>query len=228
MNTNPSYLPILDVTRGDIVESIHYGALAIVDVSGELQTSHGDPELVTFLRSSSKPFQALPFIELDGDLAFGLTEREIAIMCASHSGTDDHVAVIRSIQEKVGVKEENLLCGVHPALDKRTDERMSLQGEKPTPNRHNCSGKHTGMLAHARLQNFPIDDYLNPEHPVQKTMLAVFAAMCDLTPEQVVLGVDGCSAPVYGVPLRNAALAYARLCDPSDLVETGVQPVAGS
>ena len=93
------------LTRGRIVESIHFGAVAVVDVNGKLVASYGDPEIVTYLRSTAKPFQALPFIERDGDSYFHLTPREVAMVCASHSGTDEHVAVVRGMQEKIGVTE---------------------------------------------------------------------------------------------------------------------------
>lgn len=209
--------PLIELTRGPIVESIHFGALVVMTARGELLASYGDPETTTFLRSSAKPFQALPFIERGGAEHFLLADREVALMCASHSGTDEHVAVLKGIQAKVGVTEENLLCGTHNPYDEATAKALLLHGEKPTPNRHNCSGKHTGMLAHARLRNLPLEDYINPQHPVQQSILQAFAEMCDLQPEQVVQGVDGCSAPNFAVPLKNAALAMARLAEPYGL-----------
>jgi L-asparaginase II len=157
MSISP-YLPIFELTRGDLVESIHYGAVAVVDSHGALLASYGDPETVTYLRSSAKPLQALAFIEAGGADKFDLSLREIAIMCASHSGTNEHVAVLAGIQKKIGVSQDDLLCGVHPPSDKSTAETLFLQGEQPTPNRHNCSGKHTGMLAYARFLDLPIED----------------------------------------------------------------------
>ncbi|HMD87967.1 MAG TPA: asparaginase, partial [Anaerolineaceae bacterium] len=172
---------------------------------------------VTFLRSSAKPFQALPFIEMGGADAFGLSEREVALICASHSGTDEHVKVVQGIQQKVGVTESNLLCGCHPPMDPATVRLLWQRGEEPTPNRHNCSGKHTGMLAHARMRDLPLEDYINSQHPIQQTILKTFAEMCGLKSEEVVVGIDGCSAPNFAVPLYNTALGYARLFDPGQL-----------
>jgi L-asparaginase II len=120
---------------------------------------------------------------------------------------------------KSGVHETDLLCGFHPAGDAATAEAMLLRGEKPTSYRHNCSGKHTGMLAQAVLAGQPINNYLENNHAIQQTILRTFAEMCDLRPEDVLVGIDGCSAPTFAVPLRSAALAYARLCDPSGLPE---------
>jgi L-asparaginase II len=210
------YKPIFELTRGQTVESIHDGAIAIVDVSGNLVAWFGDPGAVTFLRSSSKPFQALPFIERGGHLIYGFNQEEIAITCASHSGTNEHVAVINSIQQKIGVTESELMCGVHYPLHEPTANEMRSRGVKPTPNQHNCSGKHTGMLAFTRLtkSNAPNHPYIGFDHPIQKIIINTFAEMCGLLPEQINLGVDGCSAPNFAVPLWNAAWAYARLCDP--------------
>ena len=212
-----NYQPMVEATRGTIVESIHMGALAISDTNGNLFASYGDPHTVTFLRSSAKPFQALPFIEMDGAETFGLTDREVAVLCASHAGTDEHAAVIRGIQQKIGVTEKDLLCGIHPPEDEATGRAMILRREEPTPVRHNCSGKHTGMLAHALLRHLSIEDYINPQHPIQKTILQGFSEMCSIPVKEIILGTDGCSAPVFAVPLHNAAQGYARMCDPHGL-----------
>jgi L-asparaginase II len=210
-----NYQPVLEVTRGRIVESVHFGAVAVVDSGGHLLAWLGDPHMVTYLRSSSKPFQALPFIERGGDQAFHLTSKEVAIICGSHDGTDEHVEVVKGIQAKVGVQESDLLCGTHPLTHLPTVEAMRARGETPSPNRHNCSGKHTGMLAAARMRGLPIADYVNPEHPVQKTILESLAEICSLPMQQVEVGIDGCSVPNFAVPLYNAALGFARLCDPT-------------
>jgi L-asparaginase II len=216
------YEPLVELTRGglhlgDPVESIHFGAFAIVDARGRLLAAHGDPTTVTYMRSSAKPFQALPFIEHGGPAAYQLTPREIALICASHSGTDDHVATVQGIQTKAGIQETDLLCGTHAISHKPTAEAMRARGEKITTNRHNCSGKHTGMVAHCRLHNLPYHDYINPAHPVQQEILQAFSAMCNLPASQVNVGIDGCSAPNFAVPLQNAALGFARLLDPAEL-----------
>jgi L-asparaginase II len=124
------------------------------------------------------------------------------------------VAVLKNIQEKADLSEGDLMCGVHPPYDATTAMVLQERGEKPTPNRHNCSGKHTGMLAFAKMSGLSLKDYLNPDHPVQREILQTFSEMCGLSPDQVAVGTDGCSAPIFAIPLYNAALAYARLCDP--------------
>ncbi len=217
--TNAQYQPMIEVRRGPLVESLHRGALAVVDSAGRLRYSLGDPDAVVYLRSSAKPFQALALIEQGGAEAFHLDEREIALMCASHSGSDQHVAILQQMQLKISVGEADLLCGTQPPLDEAALLELARRGESPTPNRHECSGKHTGMLALARFHNWPLAAYIDPQHPVQQLILKTVAEMCDVPPSSVILGVDGCSAPVFAVPLRQAALAYARLADPTALPE---------
>jgi L-asparaginase II len=205
------------LTRGKTVESIHYGAIAVVDPMGSLVASYGDPDGVAFLRSTAKPFQALPFIEAKGHEHFGFTSREVALICASHSGTEEHVAGVSGIQAKVGLTSQDLVCGTHPPYHQPTADALKARGEKPSTNHHNCSGKHTGMLAHAIFKGLPTENYLDMAHPVQRSILQAFAEMCELPPEEVQLGTDGCSAPNFAVPFYNAAWALARLADPSGL-----------
>lgn len=225
MNDCP-YMPIMEITRGKVVESIHFGSIAVVDHRGRLIASYGNPNTVTYLRSSAKPFQALPFLEQGGKETYDLTLREVALLCASHSGTDEHVQVVESIQAKTGVQEKDLMCGVHAPSHAETAEALRQRGEKPTPNRHNCSGKHSGMLAYARLKgpagkgySSPDESlpYIDPAHSIQKDILQAFAEMCEIPVERVAVGIDGCSAPNFAVPLWNAALALAKLCDPGRL-----------
>lgn len=211
------YTTLVEVTRGAVVESVHHGALAVVDAAGRLIASAGDPQLVTYLRSSSKPLQVLPLLEDGGAERFQLTDAEIAVMCASHSGTDEHVATIAALQARVGISEEDLLCGVHAPTHAPTARAMRERGEPFTPNRHNCSGKHTGFLTSAVLHGEPKADYINPAHPAQQRVIQTFAEMIQYPREQIVIGIDGCSAPVFAVPLYNAALGFARLCDPRGL-----------
>ncbi len=214
------FLPLFELTRGRIVESIHYGAIAVVDSHGKLLYSYGDPQTVAFLRSSAKPFQALPFFERGGPSTFGLSQKEQALICASHEGSDEHVKTAEGIQKKAGIKEGDLQCGVHMPGDAAAYKGLIARGETPTANRNNCSGKHSGMLAHAKLRGLPLDTYLDIDHPIQQDILSAFAEMCNYAREKVEIGIDGCSAPNFAAPLYNSALAFARVCDPHDVSET--------
>lgn len=218
-----SYQPLLELRRGDLVESIHYGAIAIADGHGNLIGSFGNPQVVTFLRSSAKPFQALPLLESKADEFYGFTSQEISLICSSHSGTDEHVAVLTSLQSKAGISEDQLLCGVHPPMDEKTADALKLLGQNPTSNRHNCSGKHTGMLIFSKYSGISSPEYISLDHPLQKQILTSFAGMAELPIDQVILGIDGCSAPNFAIPLHNAAQAFARLCDPTELSKPRAQ-----
>lgn len=211
------YAPIFELSRGGVLESLHHGAVAVVDAAGNILASYGDPSAVTYVRSTAKPFQVLPLLEHGGRDFFSLSNCEVALMCASHSGTDMHMAVLQALQEKVGVLEADLLCGIHYPSDKLTAEKMRREGISPTPNRHNCSGKHTGMLAFERMiqakgQYLPPGlQYIDPQHPIQLEIFQTFADMCAITPGEIVIGIDGCSAPNFALPIYNVALAYSRL-----------------
>jgi L-asparaginase II len=213
------FLPVVELTRGETQESLHFGVVAVVDQSGKLIASYGDPNRVAFLRSAAKPFQALPFIEAGGHIHYSLSEKQIAVICASHSGTDEHVETILSMMEKIGVTEENLMCGAHPPYHTETARRLIVRGETPTPLRHNCSGKHTGMLAFSKMLGAPLESYIESGHPVQQQILTTFSQMCGLTVEDVALGIDGCSLPNFATSMYNAAWGWARLADPQQLPE---------
>ena len=219
MDVCSGYEPLVELTRGGIVESIHLGALAAVDSDGILLAAFGNSDMVSFPRSSMKPFQALPLVENGGMEAFGLTDEELAIICASHAGTNEHVRVLRSIHQKVGLQLSDLQCGVHWPIDKETTFQMRLLGETPDSYRHNCSGKHSGMLTQAKLLEQSLDDYLTPVHLVQQNIRRAVSSMCGIHRDDMIFGVDGCSAPVYAMPLSSFAWAIARLVDPVNLDE---------
>lgn len=212
--------PVFELTRGSTIESVHFGSIAVVDINDRLSAEFGDPEAVTFLRSSAKPFQLVPFLKAGAGEYFNLSLPEVAIMCASHSGTDEHLAVVSGLQEKLGVQEGELLCGTHFPYDEQTAERMRKAELQPRPNHHNCSGKHTGMLGTWKLLTsrdatltcpYPYIDY---KHPIQEQITHTVAQICGIAEASLELGIDGCSAPNFAMPLSRAAFGFARLCDP--------------
>ena len=213
------FLPLLELKRARVVESTHVGAIAVVDSTGALIHSHGDPYTVAFLRSSAKPFQVLPFVERGGVEHFGFTQRELALSCASHETAQMHLDAVKELQNKVGVEEKYLQCGPHLPGDVAKLREVIQKDIKPTANFNNCSGKHTAMLAHAKMRSLPLENYLANDHPIQQDILSTFAEVCGIEKEKVELGTDGCSAPNFAVPLYNAALGMARLCDPRALTE---------
>lgn len=217
--TDNYYQPVYQYSRGGHPESLHYGAIAVVDSGGLLVAWYGEPQAAPFLRSSAKPFQALPLLLAGGAEAFGLSDQELALMCASHSGTDEHVVVLAGLQRKLGIEESDLQCGVHPPFHKPTADSLRAAGLAPTPARHNCSGKHSGMLALAALKDWPLESYLDEDHPVQVSILEATARLCGMDAVDIAVGTDGCSAPNFALPLHNAAWGFARLMDQYDLPE---------
>lgn len=214
-----SALPILELIRGKVVESTHFGSIVVVDSIGKILHSHGDPDTVAFLRSSAKPFQALPFVEQGGVEHFSYTQAELALSCASHETSQMHIDTVQGMQLKIGIQEKYLQCGPHLPGDAKKLREVIKNGIPPTANFNNCSGKHTTMLAFAKMRGLPLETYLDFDHPIQKDILKTFAEMCGMEVEKIELGIDGCSAPNFAVPLVNAALGMARLCDPRDLSE---------
>lgn len=217
---DPGYIPLFSTHRGGVVESVHYGAIAVVTASGDLYAWAGNPKAVTFLRSSAKPFQAIPLVEMGGVEKFKMTAEELAITCASHSSTDIHLKTIHRLQDKIGVSEEDLLCCSHPPFDQASRAKLRDLGKSPTPNYHNCSGKHTGMLGQAALLGASREKYTEVDHPVQEQILEVFCDFCGLEKNQVLIGRDGCSVPTFAIPLDKAALAWARLVGPDSFPQS--------
>ncbi len=211
--------PILELIRGSIVEATHLGSIAVVDSTGKLLHSHGDPHTVAFLRSSAKPFQALPFVEQGGVEYYNYTQAEIALSCSSHETAQLHLDTVQAMQKKIGIEENNLQCGPHLPGDPAKLKEVIIHDIHPTANFNNCSGKHTSMLAFAKMRGLPLENYLAFDHPIQKDILKTFSEMCGIEMEKVCLGIDGCSAPNFAVPLLNAALGMARICDPRGLSE---------
>ena len=205
--------PVARVLRGETVESIHHGCAAVVDAEGRLLYRVGDPYLVTYLRSSAKPFQAVAVVDSGAVREFGLTSTEIAVMAGSHSGEEKHVVAVSSILQKIGLGHEHLKCGTHPPIK----DSVSL-GEQERPRttlHHNCSGKHAGMLALAVFKNLDIDNYLDRDHPIQRLITKTISEICLYPEEKIGFGIDGCSAPNHALPLYNMALGYARMVTPN-------------
>ncbi len=217
-----SYVPLVEVRRGETVESIHFGAIAVVGASGKAMASAGDPGIVTFLRSAAKPAQLLPLLDSGAVEALGITEEEIAVMAGSHGGEPFHIDAVRSILARVGLTEAALQCGAHPPYHRPSAELLRERGQRPSALHNNCSGKHAGMLTLAVRLGAPTESYLDPAHPAQILIRAAVERLAGLEAGGSTLATDGCSAPTYAMPLGRAALLYARLIDPgADAGEDG-------
>jgi L-asparaginase II len=209
--TENNHPVLVEVTRGSEVESRHRGEIAVVDKAGNRRAAVGDPKTLVCLRSLAKPFQALPLITTGAAQAFGFGSEELALMSGSLSGQDFQVALVEKILARLELSPSVLQCGSHPPLHRPTAKALAQSGEKPTPLHHACAGKHACMLALCVYHFWPIEDYLNPAHPVQQLILKTVSDMVDLEPADIPLAIDGCGAPVFYAPLHNIARGFARL-----------------
>jgi len=207
---SPPHAPLAVATRGDAIDAIHYGSVAVVDRDGKLLYSAGDPAFLTMTRSALKPLQAMPFVAGGGVERFGYTPPQVALLCASHSGEPRHVDAVAAMLAAAGNTAAELQCGTHaPGF-------YDVRGEVPppppySPLAHNCSGKHSGMLAYCVQCGLPKESYLAFEHPLQAAIRRAVAHFTSTPEAALVAGIDGCSAPNYAVPLARLALGFARL-----------------
>jgi L-asparaginase II len=216
---------IVEVIRGDRVESQHRGSVAVVSASGRLIASHGDPEQFIYLRSAAKPFQLAPFVASGRFDAYDFPGpiEALAVMAASHAGEDRHLRTVQAVLRAGGLTRDILACGVHPPFDRETAERLIRDGEPLTPLRHNCSGKHAAMALHAKAAGWPVETYWQPDHPTQQLALEAVALATGVPASEIVQATDGCGVVTFGLPLRGLALAFARLADPSGVADAKIR-----
>jgi L-asparaginase II len=206
--TNPV---LVEVTRGGIVESIHRGAVAVVDADGDLVLEIGDTARPIFPRSAIKGLQAIPLIESGAAERFGLTNAEIALACASHNGEEAHAALAASMLAKAGLDHTSLECGAHWPMRAGTQQDLARRQGMPSALHNNCSGKHAGFVCTACATDEDPAGYVRDNHPVMREVTAAVEAMTGTRLfEYAACGTDGCSIPAYALPLRALALGFAR------------------
>jgi len=201
----------IEVTRGDIVESRHRVHAAVVDGGGTLVAAARDAEMLTHWRSCAKPFQVMPFVESGGLDSLGWDDEKLALACASHGGEPEHVAIAAAMLQDIGLEEGDLACGPHEPLAPRGARLARETGTRLTRLHNNCSGKHAAMLARAHTAGWAAEGYERNGHEVQRAILETVARWTSVPREDVELAVDGCGVVEFALPLRNMALAYARL-----------------
>lgn len=202
---------LIHVNRSSLVESAHAGAIVVRDANGDVLVSVGDVDRPVFPRSAIKALQAIPLVESGAAEAFGFDNRQLAVMCASHGGEPEHVALVADILTKIDVSTEALACGPHWPLCEQASRILAGQRCEPTALHNNCSGKHAGMLALAVHAGMDIADYEHSTHPVQRLIAVTLADMTDARITEDMCATDGCSVPTWGLPLSSIALAMARL-----------------
>jgi L-asparaginase II len=218
-----NYVPLIEATRGGFTECVHYGAVAVADIRGKVVAHAGDPHLVTFTRSTLKALQALPLMLVGGPAALGFEPRHVAMLCASHSGEDMHVMAVSEMLAKAGTTYKRLQCGCHVPGKYSYFDLPLPTGETFDERHHNCSGKHSGFLAYCALKGLDDAAYLDPVHPLQQAVRTQVARAVRMDPQDLNMGIDGCSAPNYAMPLSALALGYARLASGGADAEFGAQ-----
>lgn len=206
---------VVEQTRGPWVENVFRGDVAVVDSTGRLLFKVGDADKETFWRSSAKPIQAMPILLTGAADAFGFGSQHLAIFSSSHNGEEVHTQTVLDGLKKAGLSTELLQCGSHAPYDRGTAEALAATGQEPGVVHNNCSGKHTGMLALAKHLGLPLENYMDPNSKLQQLILANVADVTGVSAGDIAIGVDGCGVPVFGLPIRNMAYAFARLSDPT-------------
>ncbi|MEX6505958.1 asparaginase [Jiella sp. M17.18] len=202
---------LVDVTRGERVESFHRGAFAIVDGDGRLVASAGDVEQPVFPRSAVKVFQGIPLVETGAAAAFAFEPADLSLACASHSGEPGHVERAAAILDRAGLDRHALECGCHWPSRQEVAFDMVRRGEEPNPLHNNCSGKHSGFLCTAVHLGEETRGYVGADHPVQRRAKAVIEDLTGAALGPDVCGTDGCSIPTYAAPLKGFAHGFAKL-----------------
>lgn len=210
---------LVEVLRGGTVESFHRGALAVVDPAGLVRASLGDIDRPVFPRSAVKVLQALPLVASGAADQWGLTPDELALACASHGGEPRHAATAAAMLAKAGLDESVLGCGAHWPAYEPAARQLARQGGEPSALHNNCSGKHAGFAClgclMARAQGSDprafLQGYVQPGHPVMREVGAALQAATGVDLARAPVGIDGCSIPTFGLPLRALALGFARV-----------------
>jgi len=221
MTANPI---LIEVLRGDVVESRHRGAFVVVDAAGKTVLSAGDIERPVFPRSSMKILQAVPLVESGAADAFACTPAELALACASHNGEEIHTRAVAAWLDRLGLTQDDLACAAHTPYYGPSAEALIRAGEKPCRLHNNCSGKHTGFLALAKHMDVPTRGYENRRHAVQEAAFEATASLAD-QPVDMPFGIDGCAAPNPALPLKSLGLAMARIAAPDGLAPARARSV---
>lgn len=208
---------LVEVTRGDKVESLHRGAVAVCDADGALLMSLGDIDRPVFPRSAVKSMQALLLVESGAATALDFGDRELALACASHSGEPLHVSAVSEILDRLGLDPTALECGAHWPSDQKAMVELAGRRERPSALHNNCSGKHASFLCVCRQSGIDPHGYVDAGHWLQQSIRGVMAEVTGYAHNAANRGIDGCSIPTYAVPLRNLAHGFARMVTGSRL-----------
>ena len=221
-NSNPV---LVEVSRGDAVESYHRGAMAIVDTHGREVLGIGNTDALIFPRSAIKPLQAIPFVESGAVEQFGLGNREIALSCASHSGEAEHINCVSQWLDKLGLNKDAFECGPHLPKYEPAIIELLASGNQAERIHNNCTGKHSGFLSYCVQNKLDTQGYIERTHPVQQAWIDLVSDFTETDLDQHPQGIDGCGIPVVATPLRAMALGMAKFAKPKNLGETRARTI---
>jgi L-asparaginase II len=205
--------PLVIFSRAGMPESEHQGWVAVVDPARPDASRGQFP--ITFVRSSMKPFQALPFVLTGAADAFQVTDAELALMCSSHNGQPFQTEIVQGLLDRAGLPVDALQCGAHAPYHDSDAQDLLRKGEAPSALHNNCSAKHAGFLLLCKHNGWPIDSYLDPDHPAQRAIREAIQRLAGIADVDFVVGIDGCSAPTFAFPLDRLAFLFSQLGQPS-------------
>jgi L-asparaginase II len=202
---------LVEIMRGDRIESRHRGAIAVTDAEGKLVLALGDVSAPVYPRSAVKPLQVLPLVASGAAERIGLSAAEIALACASHSGEPVHTDAATAMLAKLGRDCSCLECGAHWPIAESAQHALIVRGQRPKAVHNNCSGKHAGFICLAIDLGTDPKNYISADHLVQQRVKAALERATNTSLTTASRGIDGCSIPTYAVPLTGLATAFAKL-----------------
>ncbi|UOF01644.1 asparaginase [Bdellovibrio reynosensis] len=207
---------IVEVTRGAVVESSHQVIGVVVDETGATKNFWGQPAFLTYPRSGIKMLQAIPFVESGAVDKFGLSDKHIALACASHKAEKDHLTALTEWMDKTGIKESNFICGPHLPYDENAAHEMLRKNQKPTVLCNNCAGKHSAIMSTCLHLGEDIAGYDKFDHPAQKRLRKILTETMKVDHSKVVYASDGCGIPTYAVTVQQMAVGMSTFINPKE------------
>lgn len=208
------YIKFIEEYRAGLLENVHFGSLCGINEKKEIVYQLGEKDVPIFFRSASKPFQAIPIFLTDYMDKYHLTDKERALFIASQRGEQYHQDTLHTLLEKLPVNESDLVCAPSYPLNEEPKIAYVQAGKKKRKLLHNCAGKHIGFIAACHANNYPIDGYHLPDHPLQIQIKEIIAYLSEMDTKDIPVGIDGCGVPVFAIPLKRMAIAYSKLANP--------------
>jgi len=203
---------IVEILRGDEVESRHEVDVVAVDADGRIQWARGVGTRSVLPRSALKPVQALPLVQSGAADVFASSDERLALACASHGGEPSHVAVVDTWPGDLDLGPEHLECGAHAPTHRPSADALVAEGVQPTARHNTCSGKHVGFLSVCRHLGIESTGYLAPTHPLHVEHLTpMVEELCGVSLRGSIPSIDGCGIPVWSMPLDRLAAGWAAL-----------------